>query len=89
MNRQQFAEAIKKINTKPYRININTPSDGALQRGCYLEDGKWKAYETNRRGRLRVLFRSSSEEKAFSYLYEVLTKTEKPVKRRWFPFRMR
>ena len=86
MNRQQFAKAIKQINTKPYRITINAPSDSALQRGCYLEDGVWKVYETNRRGRLRVLFRSSSEEKAFSYLYELLTKPVKPSKRRWFLF---
>lgn len=86
MNRQQFALAVKKINTKPYRITINAPSDGALQRGCYLEDGVWKVYETNRRGRLRVLFRSPSEEKAFSYFYELLTKTEKPSKRRWSLF---
>ncbi len=35
MNRQQFAEAVKKLDTSPYKITINASSDGAWRRGCF------------------------------------------------------
>lgn len=84
MNRQEFTKAIKNIDTSPYQIQINAASDGAWQRGCVLEDRIWKVYESDGRGRLRILFQNKSEEKAFDYLYQLLQGVRKP--RRWFQF---
>lgn len=86
MDRRQFAKAVKGMKTAPYKININVPSDGAWQRGCFLEDGVWKVYETDGRGRLRILFKNRSEERAFSYLYQILCAPAAKKSKRWFPF---
>lgn len=90
MNRHEFAKAVKQLDTKPYRITVNAPSDGAWQRGCYLENGIWKVYETNANRRMKVLYQNQSEEAAFAWLYQLLTaypKNAHPKKKKsWFPF---
>ena len=37
---------------------MNVPSDGAMQRGCFLEDGLWKEYETDAGGHIKILFKT-------------------------------
>ncbi len=86
MNRQQFAEAVKKLDTSPYKIIINASSDGAWRRGCFLEDGIWKVYETDGRGRLHILFQNKAEEKAFAYLYQLLCTSAQKKRKSWFQF---
>lgn len=86
MNRKQFTEAIQKIPTKPYQIKVNIPSDGAMQRGCFLEDGLWKVYETDAGGHIKILFKSRSEDKAFSWLYQLLCKPIQSKKKELFSF---
>lgn len=85
MNRTEFAEAIRHLDTRPYRVTINAPSDGAMHRGCYLENGVWKVYETDKNRRMKVLYKHKSEEKAFSWLYQLLTR-QQGRKKKWFAF---
>ncbi len=86
MDRKAFAEAIKKLDTKPWQINVNAPSDGAMQRGCYLENGIWKVYETDSKRRLKVLFKHKSEEKAFAWLYQLVSGQQPEPKKKWYEF---
>ena len=50
MNRKEFAAAVNRLNTSPWHILINDSADGAMQRGCYLENGIWKVFENDAKG---------------------------------------
>lgn len=84
MNRKEFAAAVKRLNTSPWHILINDSADGAMQRGCYLENGIWKVFENDAKGRTKILYKNRSEEKAFAWLYQLLTKSE--TSKKWYEF---
>ncbi|MBR4944780.1 MAG: hypothetical protein IKZ26_05180 [Peptococcaceae bacterium] len=84
MNQKEFAAALKQIDTGSWKIHVNESSDGAMRRGCYLENGIWKVYETDAKRRMKILYKSRSEEQAFDWLYQLLT--ESAAKKKWYEF---